>query len=84
MPQRESDHASKERLQIARKAIADVEDRLQPLKVQYENEKRRGDEVAQVRRRIDELKAKADDAERRSVVFVFRHTYVACGQIPQI
>ncbi len=31
----------------------------------YEAEKHRGDEVNNVRRRIDELKAKADDAERR-------------------
>ncbi|KAF8496678.1 P-loop containing nucleoside triphosphate hydrolase protein [Gautieria morchelliformis] len=63
--ERESDDASKERLQLARKAIAEVDDQLQPLKAQYENEKRLGDEIAQVRRRIDELKAKADDAERR-------------------
>lgn len=64
---RESDNASKERLQLARKAIAEVEDQLQPLKAQYENEKHQGDEITAVRRRIDELKAKADDAERRFV-----------------
>ncbi|KAF8576556.1 hypothetical protein K439DRAFT_1366899 [Ramaria rubella] len=63
--ERESDEASKERLQLARKAIADVDDQLQPLKAQYENEKRRGDDVTNVRRRIEELKTKADDAERR-------------------
>jgi ATP-dependent Clp protease ATP-binding subunit ClpB len=65
--QRESDDASRERLQLARKAIAEVDDQLKPLKAQYENEKRLGDEIAQVRRRIDELKAKADDAERRFI-----------------
>ena len=72
--QRESDEASKERLQLARRAIAEVDDQLRPLKTQYENEKRRGDEITQVRRRIDELKAKADDAERRFIIsfyFVF-------------
>lgn len=31
----------------------------------YEAEKSRGDEINQVRRKIDELKAKADEAERR-------------------
>ncbi|PAV22376.1 heat shock hsp98 [Pyrrhoderma noxium] len=63
--EREKDEASKERLVSARKAIADVEDQLGPLKAAYENEKKRGDEITEVRRRIDELKAKADDAERR-------------------
>ncbi|PPQ63768.1 hypothetical protein CVT24_004310 [Panaeolus cyanescens] len=63
--EREKDAASKERLQVARKAIADVEEKLRPLKASYENEKKRGDEVNQVRKRIDELKAKVEDAERR-------------------
>jgi hypothetical protein len=35
------------------------------LQAAYENEKRRGDEINEVRRKIDDLKAKADDAERR-------------------
>ena len=63
--EREKDEASKERLKIARKAIADVEDQLQPLLAAYEAEKARGEEVNNVRRKIDELKAKADEAERR-------------------
>lgn len=63
--EREKDEASKERLAVARKAIADVEEQLGPLKAAYENEKKRGDAITEVRRRIDELKAKADDAERR-------------------
>ncbi|KAI1797900.1 P-loop containing nucleoside triphosphate hydrolase protein [Ganoderma leucocontextum] len=63
--EREKDEASKERLVNARKAIADVEDQLQPLQAGYEAEKQRGDEIQNVRRRIDELKAKADEAERR-------------------
>lgn len=63
--EREKDEASKERLVTARKAIAEVEEKLAPLKAQYENEKRRGDEINELRRRIDELKAKADEAERR-------------------
>jgi ATP-dependent Clp protease ATP-binding subunit ClpB len=46
-------------------AIADVEDHLRPLQAAYEAEKRRGDEVNEVRKKIDDLKAKADDAERR-------------------
>lgn len=63
--EREKDDASKERLAAARKAIADVEDQLKPLQAAYEAEKQRGDEINSVRRRIDDLKAKADEAERR-------------------
>ncbi|KLO14465.1 hypothetical protein SCHPADRAFT_903277 [Schizopora paradoxa] len=63
--EREKDEASKERLKTARKAIADVEEQLTPLKSAYENEKHRGDEITKARRRLDELKAKADEAERR-------------------
>lgn len=63
--EREKDQASKERLKIARKAIADVDDQLSPLLAAYEAEKARGDEVQNVRRKIEELKAKADEAERR-------------------
>ncbi|KAF8168103.1 P-loop containing nucleoside triphosphate hydrolase protein [Crassisporium funariophilum] len=63
--EREKDAASKERLHLARKAIAEVDEQLQPLKAAYENEKERGDEINQVRRKMDELKAKVEDAERR-------------------
>lgn len=65
--EREKDEASIERLKVARKAIADVEEQLAPLRAAYENEKKRGDEVTDLRRKIDELKAKADEAERRCV-----------------
>lgn len=68
--EREKDEASKERLQLARKAIADVEDELQPLKAAFENEKRRGDEITSVRRKMDELRSKIEDAERRHVLIV--------------
>lgn len=67
--EREKDQASKERLELARKAIADVEDELKPLKAAFENEKRRGDEINIVRRKMEELKAKAEDAERRYFCF---------------
>ncbi|KZT30584.1 hypothetical protein NEOLEDRAFT_1126177 [Neolentinus lepideus HHB14362 ss-1] len=63
--EREKDEASKERLQIAHKAIADVDDQLRPLQAAYEEEKRIGDQIHEVRRRMDELRAKADEAERR-------------------
>ncbi|RDB28882.1 hypothetical protein Hypma_015526 [Hypsizygus marmoreus] len=63
--EREKDAASKERLHLARKAIAEVEEELQPLRAAYENEKRRGDEINDLRKKMDELKVKVEDAERR-------------------
>ncbi len=63
--EREKDEASKDRLKLARKAIANVDDQLGPLLAAYEAEKARGNEIQEVRRKIDELKAKADEAERR-------------------
>ncbi|KAI6047642.1 P-loop containing nucleoside triphosphate hydrolase protein [Pisolithus marmoratus] len=63
--EREKDQASKERLALARKAIAEVDDQLRPLQAAHEAQKKIGDEVNYVRKRIDELRAKADEAERR-------------------
>ncbi|PFH54470.1 hypothetical protein AMATHDRAFT_135008 [Amanita thiersii Skay4041] len=63
--EREKDTASKERLQNARKAIAEVEEKLRPMKAAYEAEKERGDEINKVRRKMDEIKAKIEDAERK-------------------
>ena len=65
--EREKDPSSLERLKLARKAIADVEEQLQPLRAAYENEKKRGDEINALRRKIEEVKVKIEDAERRSV-----------------
>ncbi|KAJ3980236.1 hypothetical protein F5890DRAFT_1477892 [Lentinula detonsa] len=42
-----------------------VEDELQPLKAAYESEKKCGDEIKIAQRKIDERKAKAEDAERK-------------------
>ena len=63
--EREKDQASKERLPVARKAIADVEDQLQPLLAAHENQKKRDEEINQLRKKIDELKTKMEDAERK-------------------
>lgn len=63
--EREKDSASKERLELAVKARQEIEDELEPLTAQYQAEKHRGDEINTVRAKIDELKAKVQDAERR-------------------
>ncbi|KAE8213308.1 hypothetical protein CF327_g3146 [Tilletia walkeri] len=63
--EREKDAASKERLMEARKELSQIEEEIGPKKAAYEATKAKGDEVNRLRKRIDELKAKADDAERK-------------------
>ncbi|KAJ7614872.1 hypothetical protein FB45DRAFT_1109087 [Roridomyces roridus] len=62
---RKGDVTSKERLQVARKAIADGDVQLQPVNAAFESDKRGGDGIAAVRRKIEETKAKIEDAEWR-------------------
>jgi ATP-dependent Clp protease ATP-binding subunit ClpB len=50
---------------MAQQAVAALDDHLAPLRAAYEMDNQRGKEIANVRRRIDELCAKADEAERR-------------------
>ncbi len=56
---RKKDVASKEPSPCARKAIATVKDELKPLRVVYKTQKKRGDAIDAIRRKIDELKEKA-------------------------
>jgi ATP-dependent Clp protease ATP-binding subunit ClpA len=63
--EREKDPASKERLAVAQKALEQVNDELRPLEAAYQNERKSAEEVNEVKKRIDVLKAKADEAERR-------------------
>lgn len=55
---------SKERLAIARKAISDVKTSCNLSSHSAKRKKSHGDEIASVRRKMDELNAKADKAER--------------------
>src|ERR1700731_3301650 len=50
--EREKDAASRERLQVARKAIAEVDDQLRPLQAAYELERKRANELNEIRRKI--------------------------------
>jgi ATP-dependent Clp protease ATP-binding subunit ClpA len=63
--EREKDEASKERLAKAREEMANLEEQLQPLKAKFESEKARGAELQDARLKLDTLRAKAQDAERR-------------------
>ncbi|OLL26229.1 Heat shock protein 104 [Neolecta irregularis DAH-3] len=63
--EREKDKISKDRLEVAKMEAANLEEELRPLKEKYELEKQRGDEVQKAKKRLDELRVKAADAERR-------------------
>ncbi|WFD31839.1 hypothetical protein MSPP1_002879 [Malassezia sp. CBS 17886] len=63
--EREKDPQSKERLKDTQHELAALDDELAPLKAEFETAKAKGDEVNGVRRKIDELRAKAAEAERR-------------------
>ncbi|KAG8883215.1 hypothetical protein FRB98_003218 [Tulasnella sp. 332] len=63
--EREKDPASKERLAIAQKALSNVNEQLRPLEATYKSERQSAEEINDVKKRIDVLKAKADEAERR-------------------
>lgn len=63
--EREKDEASKESLKTTRKELAALEDELGPKLAEHEADKEKHDELSSARRRLDELRSKADAAERR-------------------
>lgn len=62
--EREKDLASKERLEQARREVANVEEELRPLREKYEAEKKRTAAIQDSKKKHDLLKAKAAEAER--------------------
>ena len=63
--EREKDDASKDRLKLAKKAVANLDAELQPLRAAFEAEKSGVQESQAIRKKIDEVKAKIEDAQRR-------------------
>jgi ATP-dependent Clp protease ATP-binding subunit ClpB len=62
--EREKDEGSRARLSEARKEAANVMEELQPLREKYESEKRRSSEIQEGKKKLDQLSAKAEQAER--------------------
>ncbi|KAI1609481.1 hsp98-like protein [Exophiala viscosa] len=62
--QRETDEASVERLEVAKREAANVKEELEPLKEHYEREKNRSKELQEMKIKLDQLKNKRDEAER--------------------
>jgi ATP-dependent Clp protease ATP-binding subunit ClpB len=63
--EREDDDASRQRLKIVREELAKVKEELQVLKARYLQEKKRIDELRQVRKQLEEYRTALEQAERR-------------------
>lgn len=61
----DADSESKDRLKIARKKLAEIEEALGPLKEKFEQERASHEKLIAAKRKLDELEIKAQDAERR-------------------
>lgn len=59
------DEVAKQKIEETKVAISRIDDQLAPLKARYQAAKQKSDEVQKIRKKIDELTAKSDEAERR-------------------
>ena len=62
---KEKDESSRERLQTLQKALADLRDQADAMRVQWENEKRELDGVRILRERIEQTRREIEEAERQ-------------------
>ncbi|RKP14933.1 AAA ATPase domain-containing protein [Piptocephalis cylindrospora] len=62
--EKETDQASKQRLEAVLMHMSEVKENLKPLKLRYGMQRGRLDEVRNLRVKLDELRNKADEAER--------------------
>ncbi|KAK6346242.1 Heat shock protein hsp98 [Orbilia blumenaviensis] len=62
--EREKDAASKERLEIARKEAANVQEELRPVREKYESEMRRSNELQDLKKRLEEKRHRREALER--------------------
>ncbi|KAF3933597.1 hypothetical protein ABW19_dt0206554 [Dactylella cylindrospora] len=66
--EREKDPASKERLELARKEAANVQEELRPIREKYESEMRRSNELQDLKKRLEEKRHRRDLLEREGRV----------------
>ena len=62
---REKDAQSKQSLEETKKQIQAIDDELAPIKAAFEAQKAKGEEINNVRRKMEEVRAKIAEAERR-------------------
>ncbi|KAK3028039.1 hypothetical protein RJ639_038760 [Escallonia herrerae] len=63
--EREKDKASKARLDEVNRELSDLKEKLQPLKMKYQKEKERIDEIRHLKQKREELLFAAEEAQRR-------------------
>ncbi|KAM0793442.1 hypothetical protein ACM66B_000887 [Microbotryomycetes sp. NB124-2] len=59
------DEVAKQKVEELQANISRINEELQPIMARFQAEKAKSDEISSVKRKMDELKAKAEDAERR-------------------
>lgn len=62
---KEKDSASQQRLMLVHQELAKLKEQLSPLRLQYQQEKERVEELRKLQKKMEELKNKIADAERR-------------------
>lgn len=62
--ERETDDASKARLEAAKQEAANVMEEVRPMRERYETEKKRSLEIQEAKKKLERLKAKLDEFER--------------------
>ncbi|KAG9288892.1 hypothetical protein G9A89_019514 [Geosiphon pyriformis] len=65
---KEKDEASRQRLDKVKEEMAAIQEKLRPLKAKYEFDKSRLDKLRQLKQKLDDLRAKAEEAERNYMV----------------
>lgn len=61
----DADQSTTERLEIAKKRAAEIEEELGPLRERFEQERSGHEELNQLKKKLDDLETKAQDASRR-------------------
>eukprot|EP01097_Dermamoeba_algensis_P004244 TRINITY_DN2804_c0_g1_i1.p1 TRINITY_DN2804_c0_g1~~TRINITY_DN2804_c0_g1_i1.p1 ORF type:complete len:602 (+),score=201.29 TRINITY_DN2804_c0_g1_i1:70-1875(+) len=80
--EKESDSPSKVRLEKVKKELMKIREELEPLKMKYESEKSKVDELRAATQRLEQLKNKAAEAERRYQIDVAAD--LKYGAIPEL
>eukprot|EP00884_Botryococcus_braunii_P013589 jgi/Botrbrau1/22230/Bobra.168_1s0061.1 len=81
---KEKDKASKDRLEEVRKELADLKNKLQPLQMRYQSEKKRLDELHTLQKKKEDLQVKLEQAENRyDLAMVADIKYGALAEIEQ-
>jgi ATP-dependent Clp protease ATP-binding subunit ClpB len=79
---KEKDQASVQRLSKVKEELSKIDEDLKPLKIRYEAEKKRIDEIHELNKKLDALRVKLEDATRRHDLVIAAD--VKYGAIPEV